>query len=397
MRCEIQQLLRKRRGDEADMFGRRKPKIRLLTSAAAFPRGAFRAKEAARSTSLFRIAASDFLSALALVLLIWQSRFAALRLVLILGFLPASYAAEQGNAGTNTVLLFSFFRGNGEDGLHLAWSCDGLRWTELKSPTGKSFLEPRVGGRLMRDPCLHLGPDGTFRLVWTTSWRRPTAFGYASSKDLLEWSEPRAIPVLDNEPTAENVWAPELYYDAARAQWLIFWSTTIAGRFPETAGGGDHNHRIYFTTTKDFETFAPAKLFYDGGFNVIDATLLAANGTFYLIVKDETRNPLKKNLRIATADKPEGPFGPASQPISTNNWVEGPSAVQIGDQFYIYFDHYSKPQYYGAVKSTDLRHWQDISQQVSLPQGARHGTVLKVPETIINRIRTLPTHTTEEP
>jgi len=70
---------------------------------------------------------------------------------------------------SKTVLLFSFFRGNGEDGLFLAFSKDGLKWEELK-PRDKSFLKPEVGGKLMRDPCICTGPDGRFHLVWTTGW-----------------------------------------------------------------------------------------------------------------------------------------------------------------------------------------------------------------------------------
>lgn len=293
-------------------------------------------------------------------------------------------------AQTNDTLLFSFFRGNGESGLYLATSTNGLQWTELKPP-GKSFLEPTVGGKLMRDPCLRLGPDGTLHMVWTTSWGRPPAFGYAQSKDLIHWSEQRAVPVMQNDPDVENVWAPELFYDTGRKQWLIFWASTIPGRFPETANSGDHNHRIYFTTTKDFKSFSPTKLFYDGGFNVIDATILPAERKYYLVVKDETRNPVKKDLRLAVAGSPEGPYGPAGPPI-TGQWVEGPSAIQLGNDYYIYFDHYTQPQYYGAVKSADLVHWQDISPQVSFPRGARHGTVLKVPATLVSDLQNHQNH-----
>ena len=66
-----------------------------------------------------------------------------------------------------SIYLFSSFRGNGEDGLHLAYSRDGLIWTALKDD--KSFLKPMIGGKLMRDPCIIQGPDGTFHMVWTTS------------------------------------------------------------------------------------------------------------------------------------------------------------------------------------------------------------------------------------
>ena len=40
------------------------------------------------------------------------------------------------------VYLFSYFKNNGEDGLHLAYSYDGLKWTALKNDS--SFLKPAV-------------------------------------------------------------------------------------------------------------------------------------------------------------------------------------------------------------------------------------------------------------
>lgn len=303
-------------------------------------------------------------------------------------FVSAGFAAD-----TNSVFLFSFFREpNGQAGLFLATSTNGLNWTELTAPNGKSFLEPQVGGKLMRDPCLRPGPDGVFHMVWTTSWGRPPVFGYASSRDLIHWSEEQAIPVMENDPTAVNVWAPELFYDEAKQQWLVFWATTIPGKFPETENSGDtsqqvhYNHRIYYVTTKDFSNFSPTRLLYDGGFNVIDATLLADGGKYYLIVKDETKDPVKKNLRVAVSDSAEGPFGPAGDTISTN-WVEGPSAIKIGGEYYIYFDHYGNPKYYGAIKSTDMKTWQDISSELSFPKGIRHGTVLTVPESVVQQIQ----------
>jgi hypothetical protein len=39
------------------------------------------------------------------------------------------------------------------------------------------------------------------------------------------------------------------------------------------------------------------------------------------------------------------------------------------------------------MKSTDLEHWQDISSQVSFPRGMRHGTILKVPESIVRNLQ----------
>ncbi|HVM46610.1 MAG TPA: glycoside hydrolase family 43 protein [Candidatus Acidoferrum sp.] len=284
--------------------------------------------------------------------------------------------------------LFTSFRGNGEDGLHLAVSTDGYHWQALNHD--RSFLKPEVGGyKLMRDPCLAEGPDGTFRLVWTCGWTadKGRTVGYAHSKDLIHWSEQKGIAVMQNEPNTRNIWAPEVFYEKARRCWMIFWSSTIPGRYAGTDGTGDdaYNHRFYFTTTADFQSFEPSQLLYDPGFNAIDATLLQAGAKFYLFFKDERKTPLKKNLRYATAAQPEGPFGKPSEPF-TRNWVEGPSAIRIKGEYLVYFDHYVQPAYYGAVRSKDLEHWEDCAKEMSFPKGHRHGTVLRIPQSLARRL-----------
>lgn len=296
----------------------------------------------------------------------------------------AGAQTDSGRTASENRYLFSYFVGNGEDGLHLAASADGYKWETLKG--GKSFLTPNVGkSKLMRDPCLLCGPDGTFHLVWTDSWNSRT-IGHASSKDLLHWSEQQAIGVMEHEAQAMNCWAPEVLYDGTKQQYLIFWATTIPDRFPASnaTGDGKYNHRMYSITTKDFKSFTPTRLFYDGGFNVIDATMLRANEKCYLIVKDETLKPVKKNLRIAVGTSPEGPFDDISAPF-TPSWVEGPSAIRIGDDYVVYFDCYTQHRY-GAMRSRNLKDWEDITSQISFPKGVRHGTVLQVPKLVVDKL-----------
>ena len=115
--------------------------------------------------------------------------------------LLASAFALSGLAGEE-VYLFASFRGNGEDGLHLAHSRDGLEWAALNGD--RSFLKPEVGGKLMRDPCIIRGPDGLFHMVWTTSWS-DKGIGYANSKDLVSWSEQQFVPVMEHEAGARAV------------------------------------------------------------------------------------------------------------------------------------------------------------------------------------------------
>ena len=181
---------------------------------------------------------------------------------------------------------------------------------------------------------------------------------------------------MENDPTAQNVWAPELFYDDAKQQWLIFWATTIPGKFPETENSGDHNHRIYYVTTKDFTNFSPTKLLYDGGFNVIDATMLA-DGRQVLSDRQGRDEKSGEEKSAHRGGRRRGRAVRPGRPAISTNWVEGPSAIKIGGEYYIYFDHYGNPKYYGAIKSTDMKTWQDISPTVSFPKGIRHGTVLR--------------------
>jgi hypothetical protein len=287
--------------------------------------------------------------------------------------------------------LFTSFRHNGETGVFLALSGDGRKWTPLNN--NQPWLKPDHAGELMRDPWLGQGPDGTWHLLWTWGWTTKETggklqIGYANSKDLIHWSEQRGLEILPNEPTARNLWAPEAAYDSDRKEWVIFWATTIPGRFPDTEGAGDsgYNHRLYATTTKDFRTFTPARLWFDPGFNAIDATLARDGNRWVMVFKDERKNPLVKRLRLIFADSPQGPWKDVTEPFS-GDWVEGPSAVKIGSEWWIYFDHYSKPQYYGAMRTADWKKFEDMSGQVSFPEGHRHGTVLKISEQLARQLR----------
>lgn len=298
--------------------------------------------------------------------------------------------AALGPPAVGEPYVFSYFKGNGEDGLHLAFSTDGLTWTTLKDD--QSFLTPQVGTKLMRDPCICQGPDGTFHMVWTSGWR-DKGIGLAHSKDLVHWSEQKWLEVMAHEPGAVNCWAPEIYYDAPTKKYLIYWSTTIPGRFPKTEQqAGDHsesvvlNHRIYTVTTADFETYTDTKLFYDDRFNAIDATIVQDGATYVMFIKDETKAPVaKKHIRIATAEHAEGPYGPASPPF-TPDWVEGPTALKIGQYWHVYYDGYTRHRMEGA-RSKDLKTWESITDQLSFPPGIRHGTAFVVPSNILAGLR----------
>jgi hypothetical protein len=298
-------------------------------------------------------------------------------------------AADPGDS----VLLFSYFTGNGEDGLHLATSEDGLKWSALRG--GASFLQPVAGeNKLMRDPCLLLGPDGIFRMVWTTSWAGGT-IGYSSSDDLVHWTKQKTLRVMASEPTTANCWAPEVIYDAAQQHYLIYWSSTVPGRFPvpdeterKDKAKPPRNHRLYATTTKDFATFTPTKLHYEPGRNVIDETMVPDGAGWVMFVKDETEIPVPaKNIYLVRAPSPAGPWTAPSAPVTPPGlWVEGGTAIKLGDWWHLYYDIYREHKY-GVLRTKDFTTWEDLTEQLVLPKGIRHGTVLRVPRAVVNLLK----------
>lgn len=281
--------------------------------------------------------------------------------------------------------IFSYFKGNGEDGLHLAYSDDGYQWKALKNDT--PFLTPEVGkDKLMRDPCIIKGGDGMYHMVWTVSWT-DKGIGYASSKDLIHWSKQEFIPVMAHEKNTRNTWAPEITYDSEENNYMIYWASTVEGKFPETKSDDEkgYNHRIYYTTTKDFKDFAPTKLLYEPGFNVIDATILKQDKEFVMYLKDETRNPVQKNIKIASSEHLTGPYSKAGNSITGDYWAEGPTATKIDGNWVVYFDKY-KDKKYGAVRET-ANGWEDISEKISFPIGTRHGSVLRIPAELLYKLK----------
>src|SRR5258708_30222468 len=134
----------------------------------------------------------------------------ALRLCVVFSLLASIASAAE----STTAYLFTYFTKNGEDGLHLAWSKDGYKWEKLND--GASYLAPKVGrSKLMLDPCVTRGPDGTFHMVWTSGWTE-NDIGYASTRDFINWSDEKEIPVMAHEPKVRNSWAPEITYDEKR-------------------------------------------------------------------------------------------------------------------------------------------------------------------------------------
>lgn len=281
--------------------------------------------------------------------------------------------------------LFTSFHEPATEGLRFLYSEDAVNWKEMPG----TFLEPRIGKeKVMRDPSIMRTPDGVFHLVWTSSWRGDRGFGYAESRDLMHWTDVKFVSVMEDETTV-NVWAPELFWDDTRQQAMVVWASCVPGKFPDKLEDHNNNHRLYYSTTKDFKTFTPGKLLYDPGFSCIDAEIIKRGKADYVMVVKDNSRP-ERDVKVAFAKDPLGPWSVASEPF-TGHFMEGPTVVKLGannplgNGWLVYYDRY-RLKNFGASYTDDFIHFTDVSDKVHVPEGHKHGTIFRAPESIVKRM-----------
>ena len=287
---------------------------------------------------------------------------------------------------SNKGYLFTSFHEPADAGLRMLYSYDGKKWKDLDTV----LLRPSVGNQqVMRDPSMVQDKNGTFHLVWTSSWRGDKGFGYASSADLLNWTDIKFIPLMQFAPTTVNTWAPELFYDDVQDQFMVIWASCIPGKFDRGIEEDSNNHRMYVSTTRNFKDFSETKLFFDPGFSVIDAVIVKrAEKDYVLVLKDNTRP--ERNLKVAFADNPMGPWKDISKPFS-DKFTEGPTVVKLKNEWLIYFDSYQK-KIYEAASTTDFKEFRNVTTEVKVPAGHKHGTIVPVKRKIVRQLIKMTIH-----
>ena len=295
-------------------------------------------------------------------------------------FLLALATGLMSSCAQKEYFVSSSFHEPATDGLRFIYSSDAWHWDSIPG----TWLSPEVGKqRVMRDPSIIRTPDGTFHLVWTSSWRGDRGFGYSSSRDLQHWTPERFIEVMDDTTTV-NVWAPELFWDEDRQQAMIVWASCVPSQ-PFELGVEDpkNNHRLYYVTTRDFQTFSKARLLIDPGFSCIDATLVRRGPQDYVMVlKDNTRP--NRNIKVSFATSPEGPWSVASEPF-TGEMMEGPTTVRVDGGWLIYYDRYRLKDF-GAHFTRDFQTFEDVSDRVSVPPLHKHGTIFRAPRKVVKHL-----------
>ncbi|KRG16379.1 hypothetical protein ACA30_01345 [Virgibacillus soli] len=278
--------------------------------------------------------------------------------------------------------LIAYFRSgpmqtNKNERLHYAYSRDGLHWYELNQ--NHAVWSTSIGEGILRDPFINKGKDGFWHLVFTI---RPKGkfLGYAKSKDLITWQDEKAIEVMTNYHNVQNSWAPEFSYDPEEEDYLLYWASSV---------GEDMSHnKHYCCRTSDWDTFSETTLFFDPGFQTIDASIEQWNGTNYMFVKDESavydskKRPQPIANKLAVSADLSGPYEVISDFI-TPNYTEGPEILKIENkQKWLLIYDYWKYGRFGIKESTNLVDWSDEldSTKYRFPYQIRHATVFPLGE-----------------
>lgn len=283
--------------------------------------------------------------------------------------------------------IFVHFIGEEETGgeqIYFARSKDGLFWEDING--GKPVIISHTGTGGVRDPFLVRHPKtGRYYIIATDlkieggrTWQDAKRFGSRDllvweSEDCQSWSQVHAYTI--GLPESGCVWAPEAIYDKEKEQFFVFFASWMGNR--ET---GDGKQKIYACYTSDFREFTEPFLYMERENDVIDTTLVEADGTYFRISKDETA----KKLILEEGDSLTGAFRQIhSELLDSLTGIEGPQCYQLPDnRWCLIADCYSRGTGCFPMVTEDLHSGEFVllnENEYSMGERRkRHGGVLKV-------------------
>ncbi|MDQ6417890.1 LamG-like jellyroll fold domain-containing protein [Paenibacillus sp. LHD-117] len=296
---------------------------------------------------------------------------------------------------------YTYFRsnlyGDGESqNIHLATSKDGLFWDDMNN--NEPILHATLGTKGVRDSYIIRAPEGDrFYLIGTDldanlgNWGAYSGNGSKSiyvwqSDDLINWSEPRLIPIAPDN--AGNMWAPETIYDPNTGEYIVYFASNLP------AGPNDPgHHRILYVKTRDFWTFSEAKTYKHRTpeYSIIDTSMLAFAGNYYRFTKNEK----DVTIMLEKSDKPLGEFTLVKEKVADQGSVEGPGIFKLNgqDKFLLYMDGYGArndgffPTIAESPEDLDQGNFRALDKtEFRMPTGAKHGSMLPITQEEYDRV-----------
>lgn len=278
--------------------------------------------------------------------------------------------------------------------VHFGISKDGFHWEEVNH--GKPVLWSYLGEKGVRDFTITRLQDGRFvilatdlslayefRFKYKNSWQEVGTHGSKNlmmweSKDLIHW-EPQRELHLGNEDFG-MLWAPDIIYDKNDDSYIVHWSSNHK----------DQNFQhscIYYSRTKDFETFSEPKILFKGEAPCIDSAMYEENGKYFLFVKS-TKNPCR--VQMFESNNITGPFTIKDSFEKAMDGVidstyEAPTAFRAeDDRWVLMLDWFGTknaseqgyiPFLADSMESGDFKR---SESSFSFPYGYKHGTALEI-------------------
>lgn len=253
----------------------------------------------------------------------------------------------------NENYVFAYFTGETELGeqIYFSVSEDGLHWEDVND--GEPVLINPIGTKGVRDPFLFqsvidrqyyiLGTD--LRIAGGCGWDAAQEAGSTriliwSSRDLIHWTAPWHYSV--NIAGAGCAWAPEAVYDKRREAYMVFWASSV-----------NQKQCIYCSYTKDFRQFTESRRYMEYPYDVIDATVVEAEGKYYRFYKDET----EKHIRMDCGTNLQGVFEEIPSEILKNlTGVEGAIVFPLKGrgEWCLLVDQFAKGGGYLPLRCKDL-------------------------------------------
>ncbi len=284
-------------------------------------------------------------------------------------------------AATNTAYLNVYFtetpnQSASSYGLHLAVSRDGLNWSPLNQ--NNPVVTPTQGDLGLRDPYIYRKQDGTFVVIATDL--RGLNFGRNSqylhvwdSTDLTSFTGYRLLRMH----TYSNVhtWAPTVFWDAARSQYgIVYSSNTTTDLF-------------LINYTSDFRTVSAPQTYFSPGFPVLDADIRVSGGVTYMVYK----NLADGNLYVSRSNTgAPNSFTTFTSGLRQGTAIEGAHLVprNDGSGWWLWGDSFgpiNNDMYLWSNSNVGNNSWVVANQRdYTPPLNSKHGSIVGITDVEYN-------------
>ena len=269
----------------------------------------------------------------------------------------------------------------------------------------------QLGDQGLRDPFIIRSPDGdTFYMIATDlNWfNRNRDYQINDSQyievfeshDLVNWSPQRHVKVAPDN--AGNAFAPEAYWDDSIGAYVVFWAQAMWRDPVNRTNPG--NQQMWYTTTRDFRTFAPPAVWQDPYPAVAHRHDRDQGRRLVLPLHQERGRQRGLGRVLGEAHQPARhqpqQLDPVAPSIGRQTWVanqgyEGPLVFKANpgdttcpEQFYFWADRYTNGGGYQLSCSADIEApvWTPKTPRFTNTGTVRHGTVTPLTLREWNRI-----------